>query len=114
MGRAAGVILMHRLIMSCPIGMEVDHKNGWSLDNRRSNLRIATHAENIKNQKLNKRNTIGLKGVSKSPGCENRWYSRIVSDGVKYSLGSFGSAEDAYAAYVEASKRLHGEFGRIF
>ena len=40
-------IYMHRQIMNCPKGMEVDHINGNTLDNRKANLRIVTKAENI-------------------------------------------------------------------
>ena len=35
-------IRLHRLIMNAPEGMVVDHLNGDSLDNRRSNLRVCT------------------------------------------------------------------------
>jgi hypothetical protein len=38
---------LHRLIMSPPKGMEVDHVNGNKADNRRENLRVCTHAENM-------------------------------------------------------------------
>jgi hypothetical protein len=44
-------ILMHRYIMDVPQGCtyEVDHINGVKFDNRKSNLRIVTHAENGQN-----------------------------------------------------------------
>lgn len=41
-------IYMHRQIMGDPAGMVVDHINGDSLDNRRENLRVITHYENLK------------------------------------------------------------------
>ena len=36
---------MHRMIVDCPTGMIVHHRNGNSLDNRRENLQIMTQAE---------------------------------------------------------------------
>jgi hypothetical protein len=51
-GGRNGRVYMHRLITSCPDGLEVDHINHNTLDNRRSNLRVVTHAENMRNGKF--------------------------------------------------------------
>ena len=55
--------LMHRFLLSPPDEMDVDHRNGDTLDNRRENLRICTHLENGQNQMKHKTNTSGYKGV---------------------------------------------------
>ena len=44
-------IRLHREIMNAPFDMEVDHKNGDTLDNRRScNLRVVTKQKNLENR----------------------------------------------------------------
>lgn len=44
-------LMMHRFILNPPKGVEVDHMNGNALDNRRSNIRLASRAENLRNRK---------------------------------------------------------------
>ena len=39
-------IYLHRFLTSCPAGLQVDHRNGDTLDNRRRNLEIVTPATN--------------------------------------------------------------------
>lgn len=105
-------VFIHRTIMGAPLGMEVDHINGDGLDNRRSNLRLATHAQNTRNRRRPRTNTSGFKGVHlhKSAG---KWVAQITNAGKYLYLGLFETPESAYAARVAASAELHGEFGRV-
>ena len=53
-------------------GYEIDHKDGDKLNCLDNNLRICTHAENMRNQKKPKNNTSGIKGVSWHE-CSKKW-----------------------------------------
>lgn len=46
---------MHRIITGAPDGLEVDHINGDSLDNRRANLRVVTHRQNMMNKECHRK-----------------------------------------------------------
>ncbi|MBL0320674.1 MAG: HNH endonuclease [Alphaproteobacteria bacterium] len=96
-------IIMHRELMNPPIGFVVDHINGNTLDNRRSNLRICTHSQN--NVNVKQKNKTGYKGVKLENG---KWVARI-----QITIGTFASAEEAARAYDKASKSLHGEFAAL-
>lgn len=102
-------VFLHRLLMPPPQGLSVDHINGNPLDNRRSNLRVATHAQNMANRKSHKNNTSGFRGVYRA---KNRYRAEIKHQGKKIRLGSFATAEEAGAAYSCAAKELFGEFFR--
>jgi hypothetical protein len=104
---------IHRLIMNAHKGQEVDHINNNGLDNRRSNLRICSHSQNMMNTQLNKNNKSGFKGVSIDK--KNKylsWRAQISINNKKICLGNFVIPEEAHEAYCEASKKYHGEFAR--
>lgn len=106
-------IMMHRLIMGLDGGLPLcDHRDGDGLNNRKSNLRLASNAQNTYNSKLPSTNTSGFKGVSwdKSHG---KWLARIMKDGKEKKLGRFDDIKLAAEAYVRASKDFHGEFARL-
>src|SRR4051794_27328506 len=42
-GSARRTVLMHRFVLIAPVGVSVDHRNRVKLDNRKRNLRLATH-----------------------------------------------------------------------
>jgi hypothetical protein len=92
--------------------MCVDHINGNTLDNRRSNLRVCTHAENMRNRRKNSNSSSGYKGVFWDNHYK-KWSSYIRVNNKRIYLGRFDDSKVAYEAYVAASKKYHGEFGRI-
>lgn len=102
--------LMHRIILNAPVGMDVDHINGNGLDNRKKNIRICTHSQNLFNQGKYKNNTSGLKGVSIH---RNKWIAKISVKGKRIELGYFKTKELAYKAYCIACKKYHGEYSHL-
>ena len=40
-------VQLHRYLTNCPEGMEIDHINGYGLDNTRQNMRVVSHAVNM-------------------------------------------------------------------
>lgn len=102
-------VLMHRLIAGEPKGLQVDHRDGDGLNNRRENLRAATHADNQRNSRTPVTNSSGFKGVSLCNGGP-KWQARISVDNITRYLGVFETKEEAAEAYMKAAQRLHGEF----
>lgn len=101
---------MHRIIMSAPKGMVVDHINHDTLDNRKCNLRVCTNSQNLMNSRKRSNNTSGYKGVFWDKDI-HKWRAQITVGKKQKYLGSFISKSDAALAYNEASLEFHGEFG---
>ena len=102
-------LLLHRLIMDCPKDMEVDHINRDPLDNRKSNLRICTHKQNLRNKSLQCNSTSGIVGVSWSKTF-NKWKSYIMIDNKYINLGLYDTKEDAIIARERAEIEYFGEY----
>lgn len=101
---------LQRFLMGDPDGMHVDHIDGDPTNNVRSNLRLCTHAENMRNRKIHSNNRSGYKGVYFGG---TLWRAQIRANGKTYRLGYHKTPEDAYAAYQKAAAELHGEFARM-
>lgn len=106
---------MHRFLLNPPADLEVDHRDLNRLNNRRSNLRIATVAQNRRNTPApNVPKTTPYKGVSVAAWViKNRYRAQIRCDGRIRVLGYFATAEEAALAYDTAAKQYSGEFARL-
>lgn len=104
-------VWLHRFIIGAPPKTFVDHINGDTLDCRRSNLRLATNAQNQANARKRIDNTTGFKGVA---FCKkgNLFRAVLRVNGRKTHLGSYKTAEEAHSAYQAAALAAHGEFAR--
>lgn len=104
-------VKIHRIIMNCPKGLDVDHKHGSNslYDNRKQNLRIATPSQNNFNQKKPSTNTSGVVGVSWDK-TKNRWVAYITANRKRITLGYYSNKEDAIKKRLEAEDDFHGEW----
>lgn len=102
---------LHRIIMSPPDGMEVDHRNRRKPDNRRENLRICTAAQNIANNPKRSHNFASqYKGVRRNASGA-MWQARSTKDGKDILIGSrFKTEIEAARAYNEWAVKNYGEF----
>ena len=93
----------------------VDHKDGNTLNNCSSNLRVCTVAENSRNQRMRRSNKIGFKGVSRRIRKDGsvRWAAYIMVNRKRHNLGSYSTPDEAHTAYCRAAEILHGEFANF-
>lgn len=101
--------MLHRLVTGAIGGQIVDHVNGDPLDNRRENLRICSHGQNMQNRRRHVNNSTGAKGVYPYKG---RFRAQIRTEGRKILIGAFDTVDAAAAAYAAAARKFHGAFAR--
>ena len=115
-GRIFGVsYLAHRVIWAIQTGetpsAEIDHINGIKDDNRWSNLRAATHTQNMRNRKSCIGASSKFVGVNWRSDCK-KWAAAIRYDGRIRHLGYFTDEADAARAYDKAARECFGDFAR--
>jgi len=109
-------VLMHRFIVSAPLGTTMDHINGNGLDNRKGNLRYATASQNAANtgKPTITRCTSIYKGVSltKEPWRRKRWVAQIRVNGKRFRWRC-ATEREAARVYDKVAKKHFGEYARL-
>lgn len=82
---------MHRVIMNAEKGQIIDHINQDKSDNRKENLRFATHSVNMRNREMK----IGLSGVRHITKFATTYAVSVRCKGKRYYEGGFENIEEA-------------------
>lgn len=98
-------VKLHRFIMNCPSGLQVDHVYQNKLDCRKKRLRICSQTQQAPNRGITSINSSGYKGVSRHTS-RNKWTAFLMRNW----LGYFDLPEDAAKAYDKAAIVAYGEF----
>jgi len=114
--RGVGHRLLHVLVIEKQIGRTLsngeycDHIDRDSLNNRRSNLRVASARESAINRGLRKDTSSGYAGINWHKH-HQQWQVRIcVASGKRKTIGYFNDLNDAIAARNMAVQSYYGEF----
>lgn len=99
--------LVHRLLL--PDAQYIDHADHDGTNNRRSNLRVCTHSQNLHNRPVQVNNELGYKGISKRKDT-GTYVARLVVSGVRVLREEFCTLEEAVAARKKAEEMHVGEF----
>jgi hypothetical protein len=105
-------LMMHRFITNAPRHLVVDHINHNGLDNRKTNLRLCTRAQNCRNRRPFRLNGSRYKGVSWDKQ-RKLFLAAIRCNGKYYNLGRFKSETKAAKAYDKKAIELFGEFAYL-
>lgn len=101
-------VYLHRLLKGFP-PCQVDHEDHNTLNNRKGNLREATHAQNQHNSVTKRKGKwhSRYKGVTRD---KKRWRAMITVDGKRKHIGSFKTPREAAAAYDAKALEHFGAF----
>ena len=104
----------HRIVYFLNTGIDpeekqVDHIDRNRLNNKISNLRLATNKQNQDNRKKQKNNTSGVTGVSWHKR-DNRYYAHILYNKKKLSLGHFNKSDKDKAIAVRIAAETDPRF----
>lgn len=103
------LVRFHRLILPVTEKEQVDHIKHKTNDNRKSQLRIVTNAQNSMNRVKQPNNTSGVTGVYWDSN-KQRWCAEIIINQKKIYLGVYSNFDDAVNARKKAEKKYFGEY----
>lgn len=101
-------IYMHRVIMNCPDGMQVDHIDRDTLNNQKSNLRICSNSENQANQMIPHGTFRGIKKRK-----NGNYTARLIYETKQINLGTYKTPIEAAMRYDAAAVYCYREFAVI-
>lgn len=81
---------------------EVGHENGVVDDNKIKNLFDISHSENMKNLKINRKNTSGVMGV-RFHLANSKWRVFLSKNNKQIHLGYFSTKEEAIQARLDGN-----------
>ena len=91
-----------------PGEFQIDHKDRNPFNNEKENLRKATNLQNSRNtDRAHLNSSTGVKGIDEKNG---RFRARLRVNGVRITVGTFWSLEEAQERLEAARREYHGEF----
>ena len=109
---------LHRIAILLATGIydkmvQVDHVDHDRGNNRLSNLRVVSHAENMRNQSLRSTNKTGVTGVCVryTQKGTKRYTATIVADYKPIVLGNYDTLDEAARAEAEIKYGFHPNHG---
>lgn len=111
-------VTLHSVIHKVPKGFEVDHENGFKIDNTRRNLRTANRGQSMANCTASHKNKSSkFKGVRWRHDARGKkggaWIAQIRVDYKRAYLGTFDSEIEAAEAYNAEAKKRFGPFAKL-
>lgn len=102
-------IMLHKFVLNAKQDKIVDHKNGIETDNRKNNLRICIHQQNMFNSKKPTINTSGYRGVTWHKR-NKKWMSSIQFNKKNIFLGYYLTKEEANEVRLKAESKYFREY----